>query len=327
MPLRLRCKCCGRNLLLDEAFQGAHCRCQYCRSLVLVPRQSQFAAVRPQTRPDRPPLAGSLRRAYKRQKPGARISSPSSRHPLVASITTFRAVACLVVVGAIGLGVTAWTLTGYSGGTFSFGFGSSLFSGSGSESEVDELRLAILSGDPRTSFFGIPIHGGRIGYVVDSDLTMAEAYIEPVASILATVNDAIEPGARRYGIVQAVSDPNSLEMREILEPVIGFPGASAFLHPRLAGGTTNLSGALAVAQKWHADQIFLVLSKSIDQAEIERLTQHAEQSGAMTHVIALGQAAHQDLSPISKATGGQFCPVQNSVLSELVQRCEEAAGS
>lgn len=322
MPLHLKCRCCGRYLLLEEVFQGAHCRCQYCRSLVQVPRQPQYAAERPAIRPDQPPLAGRPRPNAKRPaKSVSHISSFVSRHPLLASINSFRIVAAFVVIGAISLGVAAWTLTGDSGD--SFAFFDSRHTSDGQLSEAESLRLAVLSADPRQSFVGIPIDDNeRIGYVVDSDGTMAGPYIDQVSTLLSTTNGANGSDARRFGIMQALDHQGTIELKKVAKAVAGFPGGSRDLYTELAGGVTNLSQAFAVAEKWHVDQMFLVLAKPIDQTEIELLAEHAQQSGAVTHVIALGQAAQQDLSSIAVA-GGIFRPVEDKILTELVQLCEE----
>lgn len=39
MPLKIRCSECHKKISVDEAFAGSMCRCPYCKSIILVPKQ------------------------------------------------------------------------------------------------------------------------------------------------------------------------------------------------------------------------------------------------------------------------------------------------
>ncbi len=323
MPLRLRCQKCRRSLLVEDVFRGAHCRCQYCKNLIAVPRLKNDTDLKRSPRPERPTRSGRpMVRPRRTPSSVTRTRSPLNR--LVDRLGSHRALGIAIVMAASTLCIAAWTITSTTGITSAdrnvsrlriYGIEPS----AEGEPASEDAMVALLSGDPLKSYFGIPIEGDTVGYVVDCDGTMAP-YIDQVAFITDGVNAMIEPGTRRFGIVQAVNDTDGHQLTEVRTPS-DLPGASTILQSRLAAGETNLPGAFAITESWYANQIFLVLSKPLEEQEIGLLTQHAEQSGAVTHVIALGEAAsQQSLSAISDATGGSLMSVSDSMLNQLVAR-------
>ncbi len=188
--------------------------------------------------------------------------------------------------------------------------------------DSDDPKANLLAANPITHYFGIPLSGKTIGYLVDGDATMA-AYIDDVATLTNSVNEAIEKGTRRFGVMLAVSHDGKTFI-ESAEPSTDLEGAKGVLLGRLASGRTDLGKALSVASNWYADQIFLVLSKPVDAKQMEVLKQGAQQTGAVVHVIALGGAAQQDLSPIAKSSGGTFVSVNDDEIKQLVHRQNEA---
>lgn len=320
MPLLEKCRQCGRELLLEEVFQGAHCRCKHCRALFQVPRHPQYAAKRLEVRPAHPPIAQARAAAVHRRAHSAPSSSFFVRHPRLASIASFRAVASFVVLGATLLGVTAWTWSGPSGlrrtNPLAVLNRTAVATGQSSGLVEDDRYTALLNSDPTKTFFGVPIRGNTIGYVVDCDTTMMPYYRE-LASITGVLNEALGQSSRRFGIVEALAKDRGRSVEKVSEPSSDLKGARSVLDSTPTGGETDLPEALAMTEAWYADEIFLVLSKKIDADEISLLTQHAEQSGAVTHVIAFGEAARQDLSQISDATGGRFVSVNSQILSAL----------
>jgi len=223
------------------------------------------------------------------------------------------------------LGVTAWVASGtpVTPGDF-FELVAQRSSGDPVAEPARDIRSVVLSADPKTAYFGIPLAGETIGYVVDCDATMVD-YIDQVAYLTGRVNRSIDTPARRFGIVQAISDPDGNRLIEVLSPTTDLVDATTILHGNLAGGTTDLPRALAVTESWYADQIFLVLSKRIDAPDLDLLIQNAQQSGAATHVIALGEAVAQsdELSQISNATGGLFMPISDALIEDLVEHCQD----
>lgn len=334
MPLQRKCDSCGRMLVVEDVFQGAHCRCKFCRSLVEIPR-SQTLAKKSVTRPDAPARSATVSSAaqagYVEALPGRRVAPPvAARPPLGKRITLFRVGATVSLLGAALLGVVVWTATG--GGddrpidSFAYTFEDDDDLVSEAVPKASENpRLAILRSDPLRSYFGVPIEGKTVGYVIDGDGTMAP-YLDQIAFITNSVNTSFDIGTIRFGIVQAVENPDGARLYEVFEPSTDLAGATTLLHGRLASGVTDLARAFAVTESWYADSLFLVLSKRLPYAEIDYLAQLAEQTGAVTHVIAFGQAAEDDdLSLISDVTNGQFVRVKDDLLTTLVQKHEAAA--
>jgi hypothetical protein len=244
-------------------------------------------------------------------------------------VASFPVVASFVVLCAVLLGATVWTWSGPSGfrraNPLAVLDRTALVSGQGSGLVEDDRYTNILNSDPKRTFFGIPIQGYTIGYVVDCDTTMLPHYRQ-LASITGVLNEALGQSSRRFGIVEALAKDRGQSVEKVHEPSSDLKGARSVLDSTPTGGETDLPEALALTAAWYADEIFLVLSKRIDADEISLLTQHAQQSGAVTHVIAFGEAAKQDLSPISGATGGRFVPVQKQVLSALASASRSSDG-
>ncbi len=186
-------------------------------------------------------------------------------------------------------------------------------------------RAAILRNDPLSSYFGVPLTGSTIGYVIDCDATMAP-YIDKLAVVTNSVNSFPPQGSVKFGIVQAIDDPDGSELYVVYEPGTDLAGAKTVLHTRLASGQTDLPRAFGVTEGWYSDELFLVLAKPVSETEVDRLTQLAQQSGAVTHVIAFGSAAgQQGLSRIAESTSGQFVPVSDELLDALVAKYDALA--
>jgi len=179
---------------------------------------------------------------------------------------------------------------------------------------TEAVVAAPQDGPAALRYFGVPIEGQIITYVVDQDQAMAP-YIEQLAMVTNAVNKSIqEAGNRRIGIVPPPARRRS-QILEVAERKSVLEGADAVLAPRLSAHRTDPAEELAQSANWFADQVFLVLAHRLDPREIEILTQASEQTGAVTHVVAVGSAAQQDLSPIAAATGGRFVVVDDSTLA------------
>ncbi len=321
MPLRLRCKSCSRELLVEDVFQGAQCRCGHCRSLIHVPRVVSALGSRPAARPERPSLAHDpLIPAPVRVSTTPARAAPSAPRGHRTSVG-YRVGSGLFVFFTLSLGVVVWRATEEAPSRLTGSFRDD-YRGDGEPAAL-EAQSAIATADPLFSYFGIPLVSGTIGYVVDSDSTMA-AYLDDVAFVTHAVNAVALADSRQFGIVQAVSDPEGRQILKVHEPSTDLVGARSTLTGTLAGGETDLPEALSLTTNWYADQVFVVLSKQVDEPQIEQLREQALQTGAVTHVIALGEAARQDLSSISEPTGGIFRPVSDPDLGLLVARCREA---
>lgn len=327
MPLRIKCRSCGRELLLEEVFSGTYCRCQHCRSLTQVPRIPQWDAKRPAVRPAKPPLAS------RQPSAGSAGASRAAREPAPHRTSFFNrlrspaALATLMFVAASGIAATAWQVSSPSSTPppdQSFLAALEVIPAGGEEVSIasDDPLLAMRTADPLKYYFGLPISGGTIGYVVDGDSAMAP-YIDNLVFITNSVNEALEPGSCRFGVIMATGEHRGT-LLEIHEPSTDLIGARTALTSRLPGGRTDLSKALSKTANWFADTIFLGLAKHVDEHELNMLVENAEQTGAITHVIAFGEAAKQDLSAISQATDGTFLRITDDMLNDLVARVQES---
>jgi hypothetical protein len=323
MSLRVQCVNCGRDLDLDAAFLGAHCRCQYCRSLMSIPTNlsSEKTTAAVGARPTRPALIGERTPS---RRTAARATQPS-RGPTWAGLSS------RARIGAAALAIVLVATVSLRYGAFPTARRSTPIADKSTiKNEISDQSVAdaadpkanLRAANPITHLFGIPLSGKTIGCVVDGDATMAP-YIDSVATVTNAVFAAVEKGTRRFGVLLAVEHDGNTVV-EAVEPSTDLEGARAILVGRLASGRTDLSKALSVASNWYADEIFLVLSKPVDDRQMEILKQSAEQTSAVVHVIALGGAADQDLSPIAKATGGTFVAVADDELKQLVDRQNQA---
>jgi hypothetical protein len=176
--------------------------------------------------------------------------------------------------------------------------------------------------DPLTSYCGFELDQRTIGFVVDGDIAMGE-YIDSLAFITNAVIGAMAPGKHRVGVVMATGQQGRTVF-EVMQPSTDLVGATTALTAQLPAGRTDLAKALAKTANWYADSLFLILAKPVSDAEMAMLKENAEQSGARTHVIALGHAAEQDLSRIAAATRGQYLPMTDAMLAEQVKRVQQA---
>lgn len=324
MPLRVQCRFCGRILVLNDAFAGGRCRCQHCRTVTAVPSSHQSSPTSATSRPSRPPLIGEapshaspVQAASPRVAAARRPASPGLRRHV-----TFGRASAALGIAAILVGLPAW-----------------YFALSGSRqptvhqtvTRVDTVALpeanaglsgaplALASADPLNTYFGLPLSGSIIGYVVDGDSAMTP-YIHEIASLTDAVNASFVPGSKRYGIAQTYGEGGEAVV-EVAEPVGDLEGSRLTISPRTSAGRTNLSDALGVTSGWYADQVFLVMAKTVDAEELQKLAATAEQSGAIVNVIALGEAARQpELAEIAAASRGKFVPVSDTALRDLLAR-------
>ncbi|MBN2563543.1 MAG: hypothetical protein JXQ75_21700 [Phycisphaerae bacterium] len=328
MPLAVKCGSCGRELLIEEVYSGAHCRCRYCRKLIRVPSHPQYTPKRPSVRPDAPPLAGARRTASLPSPVKTPPPSSARKKTRVNYLRSPATIAAIVLTATAGLAVAAWLVATPQGVQVADLLPPDADLGLSPEpiaepsAAMDDPVLAMRTGNPLTTYFGFALEGEIVGYVVDGDNSMLP-YIDAATLTTNTVNKSIEPGTRRYGIVRATSQEGHTVL-EVYEPVSDLAGGRTILSPKLAGGNTDLSKALKKTEGWSADQIFLVLAKHIPDEQIPVLAQDAEQTYAVVNVIAFGEAAKQDLSPISDATGGKFLPITDPLLHDWVYRLEGA---
>ncbi|MEK6643953.1 MAG: hypothetical protein AABZ08_08590 [Planctomycetota bacterium] len=315
MPLRIKCGHCTRELHLDDAFRGVGCRCQHCRAYMRVPAAPQ-PAVRPSARPAHPPLVATTSPAtYK-------ISSAGATQPRSAGWIYLTRTRSLIAAGLVlllsGGGYLTWSLTRNRATPQSIQI-ADLASQRSSVSKGERAgfsKAAQLNAAGHPTYFGVPVEGNVVAFVIDGDPAMGP-YMGQLSSLTNSVGQALALADRRFGIVKPALR-SRFTLMDVAERTPVLEGAETTLSPQLPSEKTDFVQSLSVAANWYADQVFLVLAKPLDAREIEQLTQSAEQTGAITHVIALGAAAQQDLSQIAQATGGTFIPLNDTELSEFV---------
>lgn len=328
MPLHLKCTQCGRVLVLEDAFAGAHCRCRHCRTMLQVPGSSsgvisldaQRSAASRASRPARPPLADEVAPV------AARISAPSVRHATTSPARRWNApmrLTAAVAVLVFAVAAPTFYVAFYREAPTSVHAPVAMQPAPKLPDHLSEEAIAALTADPMTHYFGIRLTGNTVAYVVDGHESMAP-YIENLAFLTNSVNAAIPAGTRRVGIVQALAEEGKF-LNEVMEPT---GDLMPTLNTKLTAGRTDLSAALSMASGWYTDQLFLVLARKLSQEELRVLVRSAEQTGAVVNVIALGEAAGQsDLSAISSATRGQFISADDPFFAAVVNRQYDAVNN
>lgn len=329
MPLRVKCGGCGRELVLEDVFHGAYCRCRHCRQVIQVPRSTPASAIhRPAVRPERPPPVGAR---VSLTPPPASAATPARE---TARRRTFRSFysqffgVALVCLAATTLSVSVWQFSGPRPRALTPHY--FVAEANDREELVPEVRIprsaseAFEHADPLRTFGGVPLREGDvIAYVVDGDASMAP-YIGSIAYVINSVNAAIPPGTIRFGVVLATGG-EGLTVLEVAEPTCDLEGARSVLTARLPGGRTDLSEALGRTIDWDASTVFLVLAAHVDREQFNILQENAEQTGAVVNIFAMGEAARQpELEVIAKGSGGVFMPLTAQKVNDWVQRVQEA---
>jgi hypothetical protein len=267
----------------------------------------------------RDPISASRRQAGAPR--AAAAGSWASRHLFRFRNASALAIALIVIAAAPTMYFTGANPRNSADDLFASAYSATDFVNTAGTDDADAINAVA---DSLNHYFGIEVTGHTIGYVVDGDAAMA-GYINQVAFLTNSVNAAFPPGARRFGIAQAVAG-NGKTIVEVAEPNSDLEGARSLLLARLPMGQTDLNLALEATSRWYPDQVFVVLANPVSRQRIEVLTQSALQTGAVVNVIALGDAAGQrDLSEISEATGGTFVAVGDQALDNLVERQKSAA--
>ncbi|MFQ5423812.1 MAG: hypothetical protein ACE5F9_07510 [Phycisphaerae bacterium] len=169
------------------------------------------------------------------------------------------------------------------------------------------------------SFLGVPVAGRTIGFVIDDDTAMAP-YFDDSAFLTWAVASARDVDTSQFAIAVARDGPPSvLPPTRVTEA--GLASANSTLYSRFPANQTDLTAAMRSAADWDADHVFLVLASPASPDTIETLVQQARQSGAVTHVFALGAAArsHADFAMIARATGGTFLAVDDAMFHRVIQ--------
>jgi hypothetical protein len=337
MPLRVDCASCGRQLLVDEGFHGAYCRCRYCRRLLPVPSLPASSLNRPIVRPERPPLADTGSERVRTTLPTRSPPSKTAPHQPGTLLARLRSPASLVVLAATVttcLAVISWQAampTGPARHRMPIG---SVTGGSAAADEEQAVSQAALlaSADPLRTYFARPLIGETVLFVVDGDNSMMD-YFDPVKEATNAVIRHRTPGERRIGVIAA----SGAEGPQVVWAESGdsdLAGASSVLAVGLSSERSDLATAVGRTVNLQASHIFVVLAKRLDAGELASLAENAQQTGAVVDFVALGEARAQEaeLQSISEPTHGQVLSMTSSDLAnwgrrvgKAVEAAEEAA--
>lgn len=307
MSLQVKCTTCSQALTLDDSFLGAACRCRNCRALVDVPKPPRRLMNRPAKRPARPRLAGV---SDAKTQPVRREAQPAR--------WSRRMTACAAMLfGLVGTG-SAWYVS------------------TSTPPEVtalaEETALVMQNSQPAVpafdavlrEFFSTPVSGQTVGFVVDGDLSMVP-YSDGVAFLIPAVATRLDPKSRFAVSLATETTPTVLQPRLVTQASIA--GAESTLVGNMSAGKTDLAAALSASADWRADQIFLVVANPSVSGSIELLIQHAKQTGAELHVVALGEArssAALALGRLSQAVGGSFHAIDDAAFSTVISNAHLA---
>lgn len=188
----------------------------------------------------------------------------------------------------------------------------------------DSLALGPLDQTALT-YFGIPLRGQDICYVVDGDESMGE-FIDKIMLHAIATNASIKPGVCRMGVIQAIGIDDQTQL-EITPLSSNLRLAAAKIKTKRPQGETDLALAMRAAAGWNVDQIVLVLAKGATPSEIEALRQEAIRTGAVVDVIAFGEASNLDLSALTEASGGRVARISNEELQRVIDEDRTIATS
>jgi len=169
----------------------------------------------------------------------------------------------------------------------------------------------------RSKFLTVPVAGQSVAVVIDADSAMWER-LDGVAILTEAFAIQMQARGRNVGVALATeSNPAFVETMQTIE--LTTASLRSTIYGRFARGQTDLVAAASAGSSWRPDELFLVFGRRLDPALIEALSQKIQQSGALTHIIALGAARDQDLSGLLAGTQGEIHKLSDEQLLSLAK--------
>jgi len=169
----------------------------------------------------------------------------------------------------------------------------------------------------RSKFLTVPVAGQSVAVVVDADSAMWER-LDGVAILTEAFAIQMQAKGRSVGVALATEDdPAVVETQPTLE--LTTAAMRSTIYGRFARGETDLVAAASVGSAWRPDELFLVFGRRLDPGLIEAIAQKIQQSGAVTHVVALGAARDQDLSALLAGVQGEIHKLSDDQLLSLAR--------
>ena len=313
MLVRIKCIRCAKMLELDPAFAGMRCRCRHCRALQDVPNTLVINPSVPAVRPLHPPSTEPGRRrapaAAKVVRPSGRISH---RRRLYAGIGAALA-ACLAI--AIGIERSRSTRPDPIMEVADAEAAAEITKRQG---EIAAAIAEVPKSESGLAFVEIPAEGRSVALVIDGDDAMADGRLDEVSLIAFNfASDVMESGGTMWLGLPGESEPTVVEARDASAASVN--SVRAVMFGRFARGHTNLVSSVQAAAAQRTDEFFLVFARRLHPRMIEMIAQAIQQSGATTHVVAMGEAAQQDLSALVAGTRGSVRPLLDEDLHRISQ--------
>ena len=314
MPIRIKCIKCHKALELDDAFAGARCRCKFCKALQDVRATGPSRAAAVGHRPVHPPLASKSP-----HKPIPHKVERKTRTGLAKRRGFLIGGSALAALLAIG--IVMWTQSTPTPPSFQLAQDDAT-----EETGSIEVTSTVKDGARKgnlSKFLNVPVAGQFVAVVVDADSDMRER-IDGVAILTEAFAIQMQAKGRNVGVAMATeSNPVIVETMPTIELTTSSLRSTIF--GRFARGQTDLVAAASAGASWRPDELFLVFGRRLDTAEIEALLQKIQQSGAHTHIIALGDARDQDLSALLAGVHGEIHHLSDEQLFGLAKLTRAAA--
>ncbi|MCK6457995.1 MAG: hypothetical protein L6Q92_15880 [Phycisphaerae bacterium] len=323
MPLKVRCKHCGAELVLHDAFSGASCRCRHCRAIFDVPSVATASTPRSHARPPTPRLAvaaaagaaiASASRASaavgaKSSAVAGKAAVPAAKWASLLSSKWTVAAGVIVAVSISSISWVAFRGPGEPTGIVSHdgrGGNAQLVLNESSRDEepaptidgkidIPPLKVAI------QTYFAQPLTAPRIAWVVDGGENMGRHY-ENIASLTKFAMMQVKRGSQSYGVVVATPDDPKLRSIDQAGPR-SYRIAKQALDDFTPAGRANLPRAFAAAARQRPDVTFLVVARELDREELREIRRQAAAIGTTVNVIAI-ESDQRAIKSLAAATSG-----------------------
>lgn len=315
MPIRIKCIKCHKALELDDAFAGARCRCKFCKTLQDVRATATVRAATVGPRPVSPPLASKSPHKPTPQKVERRDGRSLAKRRIFLACGS-----ALAAVLAIGL--VLWKQSPPPAPGFDL-----------AQNDTPAEVVTVADSTPTTKdgvkkgnlskFLNVPVAGQFVAVVVDADSDMRER-LDGVAILTEAFAIQMQAKGRSVAVALAThSDPAIVETMPTIE--LTTASLRSTIYGQFARGQTDFVAAASAGASWRPDEMFLVFGRRLDPAMIEAIAQKIQQSGANTHVVALGEARDQDLTSLLKGVRGKIYKLSDEQLFGLAKLTRAAA--
>jgi hypothetical protein len=339
--IAITCTNCKADLMIDDAFAGGVCRCQYCGTIQTVPAKSK-ASASPMATP-KPVAANAQKALFQNQSrvrqaaasaPGTGLDDIASavassglsdsgltnsrlgtaKADAKARATKPKSPLLLILIGS---GVLIVLLLVVLIVVLASGHGSS--KGGGSDGTADTGNTGTASG---SNFCGIPLHMGSVIFVLDRGNSLSNDF-DTLKAVTFNTLDQLGP-ARKFQVILWDNDsgPAEYPAGQMKDATNGATSeARRYFQDTIATGRSHLSGALKEAASRGPQEIVIATGKGAFELDDEDVAVLRSLIGKNIRVDAIqiqtSPSPIPELQEVSRATGGQFRVVSPSDLRNL----------